>query len=184
MIDKKIDNLEIVGPKLNSASVVEIPVSKENSKPLSADEKKLEELKNKKEKSYNSLLEKIRNKQKNKEFESMVINSDKEKKIVKYGLYKESIRFLLFFFQGEKKATLELEKIQSKLADNLKEKLSETESREMLMDMVNEKDIVNGENETKWISVIKVRNVNYIKMDKAFEMNDLWAKVDKLLTAL
>ena len=99
-------------------------------------------------------------------------------------MYKESIRFLLFFFQSEKKATIELEKIQSKLADNLKEKLSETESREMLMDMVNEKDIVNGENETKWISVIKVRNVNYIKMDKAFEMNDLWAKVDKLLTAL
>lgn len=182
-IDTKVDNLEVVGPKLNSAPV-EVPAIKENLKPLTADEKKLEDLKNKKEKSYNSLLEKIRNKQKNKEFESMVVNSDKEKKTVKFGLYKDSIRFLLFFFQGEKKATIEMEKIQSKLADNLKEKLSETESRELLMDLINEQDLVSGEKETKWISVIKVRNVNYIKMDKAFQMNDLWAKVDKMLAAL
>lgn len=182
-IDTKVDSLEIVGPKLNSAPV-EVPVTKENLKPLTADEKRLEELKNKKEKSYNSLLEKIRNKQKNKEFESMVVNSDKEKKTVKYGLYKDCIRFLLFFFQGEKKATIELEKIHTQVANNLKEKLSETESRELLTDMLNEQDLICGENDTKWISIIKVRNVNYIKMDKAFQMNDLWAKVDKMLAAL
>lgn len=114
----------------------------------------------------------------------MVVNSDKEKKTVKYGLYKDSIRFLLFFFQGEKKATIELEKIHTQVANNLKEKLSETESRELLTDMLNEQDLICGEKDTKWISIIKVRNVNYIKMDKAFQMNDLWAKVDKMLAAL
>jgi len=200
--DKKLDDLEIVGgPKVLNGKVsekeVETPKSlptkelkpilnKENSTPTVAktlDEQKLDNLKNKKEKNFSSLLEKIRNKEKTKAFESMVVNSDKEKKLVKYANYKEAIRFLLFFFQAEKKSTLELEKITPKLSDKLKDKLSETECRELLTEIINDSGLFN-ESGSKWISVIKVRNLNYLKMDKSFQLNDLWAKCDKLISAL
>lgn len=150
----------------------------------SVDDKKLSQLKEKKEKNYSSLLEKIRNKEKTKAFESMVINSDKEKKLQKYALYKDSIRFLLFFFQAEKKSTLEFEKINVKMADNLKGKVqSDTETRELLLEMVNDNNL-HGENNAKWISSIRVRNLTYIKMDKSFQLNDLWAKCDRLISQL
>lgn len=178
---KKVDDLEIVGgSKLNPESE---NIPKENLTPQNVDDKKLSELKDKKEKSYNSLLEKIRNKQRTKQFESMIVNSDKEKKLVKYGLFKDAIRFLLFVFGAEKKSTLDMEKIQTKLADNLKEKLTETESRDLLNEICTETNL-HGENDTKWVTVIKVRNQNYIKMDKSFQLNDLWAKVDKMIAAL
>lgn len=113
----------------------------------------------------------------------MIINSDKEKNLVKYNLYKDTVRFLLSYFQSEKKSTLELEKILSKLADNLKDRLSETESRDLLNEICTDSNLY-GENNLKWITVIKVRNLNYIKMDKSFQLNDLWAKCDKLIAAL
>jgi hypothetical protein len=106
----------------------------------------------------------------------MIINSDKEKKLVKYGLYKDSIRFLLFFFQAEKKSTIDMEKVSAKMSDNLKDKVSETEARELLVEMTNDTEL-----HTKWISVIKVRNLSYIKMDKSFQLTDLWARCDTLI---
>jgi len=109
----------------------------------------------------------------------MIINSGKEKKLVKYGLYKESIRFLLFFFQAEKKSTIEMDKVSAKMSDNLKDKISETETRELLIEMTNDTDL-----HSNWISVIKVRNLNYIKMDKSFQMTDLWTKCDTLIAQL
>lgn len=189
---QKLDDLEIVnGPKLLN-NIPEKKVAStdkgndENtvpSTPKSADDQKLSQLKDKKEKTYNALLEKIRNKEKTKAFESMVINSDKEKKTVRYGLYKDTIRFLLFFFQSEKKSTIEMEKIMIKLAENLKGKISEIEARELLTEMIADSNL-HGENGTKWITTIKVRNINYIKMDKSFQLNDLWAKCDKLIVSL
>lgn len=150
----------------------------------SVDQQKLTQLKEKKEKNYSTLLEKIRHKEKAKAFESMVINSDKEKKLQKYALYKDSIRFLLFFFQAEKKSTLEFEKINTKMADNLKGKVqSDTETRELLLEMISDVNL-HGENNLKWISSIRVRNITYIKMDKSFQLNDLWAKCDKLISQL
>jgi len=148
-------------------------------KKLTKDEQVLKDLKQKKEKNYNSLLEKIRNKEKTKAFESMIINSDKEKNLVKYGLYKDSIRFLVFYFQAEKKSTIDMEKILAKLADNLKEKITDTECRDLLNEMLNDKNL-----HEKWITSIRVRNLTYIKMDKSFQMNDLWAKCDKLIADL
>jgi len=152
-------------------------------KPVTADDQVLIKLKEKKEQNYSALLEKIRNKEKTKALESMIINSDKEKKIVKYGHYKESIRFLLFFFQSEKKSTIEYEKIVLKLADNLKDKLSEMECRELLNEMCNDTSLHSSES-VKWMSCIKVRNLSYIKMDKSFQLNELWAKCDKLISEL
>lgn len=109
----------------------------------------------------------------------MIINSDKEKNLVKYGLYKDSIRFLVFYFQAEKKSTIDMEKILAKLADNLKEKITDTECRDLLNEMLNDKNL-----HEKWITSIRVRNLTYIKMDKSFQMNDLWAKCDKLIADL
>lgn len=196
--DKKLGNLEIVGEPVligklsekegtpKSLPTKKTTISKENSTPSvkkTVDEQKMEQLKEKKEKNFSSLLEKIRTKEKTKAYESMVINSDKEKKLVKYANYKEAIRFLLFFFQAEKKSTLELEKIIPKLSDKLKDKLSETECRELLTELMSDSDLY-SESGSKWITVIKVRNLNYLKMDKSFQLNDLWAKCDKLISAL
>lgn len=189
---KGLDDLEVVnGPKLlNNMPEKKVAatekVNDENtipSEPKSADDHKLSQLKDKKEKSYNALLEKIRNKEKTKAFESMIVNSDKEKKTVKYGLYKDTIRFLLFFFQSEKKSTIEMEKIMVKLTENLKTKISEIETRELLTEMIGDSHL-HAENGTKWITSIKVRNINYVKMDKSFQLNDLWAKCDKLIVSL
>jgi len=70
------------------------------------------------------------------------------------------------------------------MADNLKGKVqSDTETRELLLEMVNDVNL-HGENNLKWISSIRVRNITYIKMDKSFQLNDLWAKCDKLISQL
>jgi chromatin licensing and DNA replication factor 1 len=181
-LEKKID-LEIVDSPKAKLPMKTDPIVKTPKTPLTKDEKLMSDLKDKKEKTYNSLLEKIRNKEKTKHFESMIINSDKEKKLAKYGLYKDSIRFLLFFFQAEKKSTINMETVNTRMADNLKEKLSETEVRELLVEMTNDSDL-HCEANTKWISVIRVRNLSYIKMDRAHQLNDLWARCDKLIEQL
>jgi hypothetical protein len=109
----------------------------------------------------------------------MIINSDKEKNLARYNYYKEAIRFLLGYFQSEKKATIEQDKVLTKLADCMKEKINEFECREILNELAD----FNKFN-MKWISVIKVRNINYIKMDKSFQLNDLWAKCDTMIQQL
>ena len=109
----------------------------------------------------------------------MIINSDKEKKLARYGIYKEAIRFLLGFFQSEKKSTIEQDKVLSKLADNLKEKLNELDCRELLNELSDTEKF-----SMKWISTIKVRNLIYIKMDISFQLIDLWAKCDKMIEEL
>ena len=109
----------------------------------------------------------------------MIINSDKEKKLARYTHYKEAIRFLLGFFQSEKKSTIEQDKVLTKLADNMKEKLNELDCRELLNELCDTEKF-----NMKWISTIKVRNINYIKMDKSFQLNDLWAKCDKMIEEL
>jgi hypothetical protein len=63
----------------------------------------------------------------------MVLNSDREKQLVKISQVKEAIRFLLHFFQSEKKSTLELDKVCHKMSNNLKSvKLSELECRDLI----------------------------------------------------
>lgn len=109
----------------------------------------------------------------------MIVNSDKEKKLARYSHYKEIIRFLLGYFQSEKKSTIEQDKVLAKLSDCLKEKVNELECRELLNDLCDFEKF-----NIKWISIIKVRNMNYIKMDKSFQLNDLWAKCDKLIEEL
>lgn len=146
---------------------------------VNVDSQVLLKLKEKKAQNYSSLLEKIRNKEKTKAFESMIVNSDKEKKLARYAHYKEAIRFLLGFFQSEKKSTIEQDKVITKLADNMKEKLNELDCRELLNELCDLEKF-----NMKWISTIKVRNVNYIKMDKSFQLNDLWAKCDKMIEEL
>lgn len=109
----------------------------------------------------------------------MVVNSSKEKLKARYGHYKEIIRFLLGYFQSEKKSTIEQDKLLTKLSDSFKEKLNELECREILNELCDLEKF-----NLKWICVIKVRNINWIKMDKSFQLNDLWAKCDKLLEEL
>lgn len=70
------------------------------------------------------------------------------------------------------------------MAENFKGKVeSDSETRELLLEMINDTNL-HGENNLKWISSIRVRNLTYIKMDKSFQLNDLWAKCDKLISQL
>lgn len=133
-------------------------------------------------------MDKIRAKEKQKALENMIINNDKEKMTTKYNSYKDLIRFLLFFFQSEKKSTLELDKVCKKAADSTKGALNELECRELIAEMSNDsKDVnlfINAENGKKWLNTIKVRNVQYLQMDKSFQLNDLNVMVDKAIEKL
>lgn len=115
----------------------------------------------------------------------MVVNSDKEKTLVKYGIYKETVRLLAFYFQSEKKSVIEFDKVSAKLADNLKSKLSDFECRDMLKELTadGESNMFVIDNK-KWLNMIKVRNVFYVQMDKAFQMNDLFNICDKAIEKL
>jgi len=182
---KKIEPIKNTDEDTFELEIVDKPALKMNastqlkSDKITVDNQVLLKLKEKKAQNYSSLLEKIRNKEKTKAFESMIINSDKEKKLARYNHYKEAIRFLLGFFQSEKKSTIEQDKILTKLADNMKEKLNELDCRELLNELCDTEKF-----NMKWISTIKVRNINYIKMDKSFQLNDLWAKCDKMIEEL
>jgi len=164
----------------------------------------LDKLKEKKETKMSALLEKIRNKEKQKAFESMVLNSDKEQQLSKLANQKEAIRFLLHFFQAEKKATLQLDLVCSKLAQNLKGKYNESEARDLIKQMATstttstttttteKKDetttttsteasmvFVNAESGKKWLNTVQVRKVFYLQMEKSLNINDLHAICDK-----
>ena len=111
----------------------------------------------------------------------MVVNSDKEKQLARMASVKETVRFLVHFFQGEKKSTLELDKVCAKLAPNLKSSiLDELECKELIRSISGDEDtvFVNASGK-KWLNIIKVRTVFYLQMDKTFEFNDLIAACDK-----
>lgn len=110
----------------------------------------------------------------------MVVHNEKEKLIVKYRTYMEAVRFISNFFFTEKKSTLDLDRVSIKMAENLKTNvLSELESRNMLIEMANPESIlVNGEKK-KWLNIITVRNIQYLQMDKTFQLNDLAAICQK-----
>lgn len=162
--------------------------SKEDDLTLNPDQKVINKLKEKKETSYNALLDKIRAKEKQKALENMIINNDKEKMTSKYNSYKDIVRFLLFYYQSEKKSTLEMDKVCKKVADSTKGNLNELECRELITEMSHESKhlnlFINADSGKKWLNIIKVRNVQYIQMDKSFQLNDLNLMIDKALEEL
>ncbi|CAF0851365.1 unnamed protein product [Brachionus calyciflorus] len=180
---KNTDSKEVVLEKPSSQKE-----SEKTTVTLTADEKVLNKLKEKKESNYNALLEKIRAKEKQKALETMIVNNDKEKMTTKYSHYKEATRFLLFFFQSEKKSTIEFDKVCKKAVDNLKGSLNELECRDLLTEMSHDSKqlnlFINEETGKKWLNLIKVRNIQYLQMDKAFQLNELNSFVDKALERL
>jgi chromatin licensing and DNA replication factor 1 len=167
------DDAKKVPPKV-SLPKAKTPTKKSDEN-LTADQQVISKLKEKKESSYNALLEKIKSKQKQKEYESMIVNSDKEKQLARYGHYKETIRFLMFHFQAEKKSVLEFDKVCSKMVDSSKALLTETECRDLVKSMSDDSDEINmfKIESKKWLNILKVRNVFYLQMDKKFQINDL-----------
>jgi chromatin licensing and DNA replication factor 1 len=133
--------------------------------------------------TYTTLLEKIKAREKTKAIQTMIINSDKEKQLVRYGQYKDTVRFISFFFQAEKKTTLELDKVANKLSQNLNNALNELEAKQMITDLSNEDRLLGKENQ-KWINIIKVRGLSYVKIDKSFEFNDLYSKCEQMIKDL
>ena len=112
----------------------------------------------------------------------MIINSEKEKSLARYGHFKEAIRFLMFHFQAEKKSVVEFDKCCLKMAESSKSKLTEYECRELVKRMSGEQnDNIFVVNEKKWLNILKVRNVFYLQMDKSIQLNDLNAICDKAI---
>jgi hypothetical protein len=136
-----------------------------------------------KDPKLNALLERIRNKEKQKALETMVMNSDKEKMKTKLNNYKAAVRFLAFYFQAEKKSTIEFDKVCQKMADNMKPNLNELECRELFVSMAGDEQnkSIFILNETKWLNIIKVRNTQYLQIDKTVKLNDLFTICDKQL---
>jgi len=115
----------------------------------------------------------------------MILNSEKEKSLAKYGHYKEAIRFLMFHFQAEKKSVLEFDKCCLKMSESSKDKLTETECRELVKIMTGNENtnifVIEGK---KWLNILKVRNIFYIQMDKTIQLNDLNAICDKAIESI
>lgn len=111
----------------------------------------------------------------------MIMNSDEEKTLVKLKHFKEAVRFLAFFYQAEKKSTLELDMVAKKMSDQFKE-LSEIQCKELLYEMAG-KDAT-GEcilvvNDKKWLNLLNVRKLQYLQLEKSFKLNDLLTLCDK-----
>ena len=131
-------------------------------------------LKEKKEANDAALLARIREKQKVKEIENMIINSETEKRSRLLGKYTDCIRFVKSYFHAEKKATIDLENVCNKMHDSLlsyKANEYEVIVRELCKDFPD------------WMSIIKVREKQYVKIDKKIELNDLLANVDSMIQA-
>lgn len=112
----------------------------------------------------------------------MILNSEKEKSLERYGHLKEAIRFLMFHFQAEKKSVVEFDKCCLKMSESSKDKLTESECRDLVKSMTDEQ---NGNifkiNDKKWLNILKVRNIFYLQMDKSLQLNDLTAICDKAI---
>lgn len=114
----------------------------------------------------------------------MVVNSDKEKKIERYRTYVEAARFLINFYQAEKKGTLEVDKVSRKMADNLKTAvLNELQCKELITEMAAD-DSVFARGGCKWLALLKVRGHSYLQVDKQARLNDLTALCDTAITSL
>ena len=102
----------------------------------------------------------------------MVINSDKEKRLQQLEKYAENVRFVKSYFQAEKKATIDLESVCKKMHESIKSQTS-NECEEMVRELC--KDFSN------WISVIKVRQQQYVKIDKTIELNEILTKITLMI---
>ena len=132
-------------------------------------------LKEKQTSNYNSILERVRAKERHKDVENMIMNSDKEKRLQLLEKYTECVRFVKSFFQAEKKATIDLETVCKKMHESLKCHTA-NECEEIVKELC--KDFNN------WISVIKVRQQQYVKIDKTIELTEILTKVSTMVEAL
>jgi len=156
------------------------PVAKDPSE-MTPDELRMAKLKEKSQNNYSSLLEKIRAKEKEKSLRTMIMNSDKEKNLEKLQNYKLATRFLDFFYNSEKKSTLDFDKVCAKMHSNMSAKLNEMECRQLILDMI-ELDEIFADGAAKWLKIVKVRNVQYLSMDKSFKLSELIAKCEKSIS--
>ena len=153
----------------------------------------LAKLKEKKEKAYNDILERVKAKEKAKAIESMIINSDREKQLAKYQNMAEATRLLSFFFDSEKKSIVDLNKACQVLADNLSSRINSLECRELIDEMTKDSLFVQPTDESSktaaavavsWLTVVKVRLQMYLKMDKSFDVITLREKVSAKIEEL
>ena len=131
-----------------------------------------ETLKEKQKSNYNALLEKIRVKERHKDLENMIVNSDKTKRLQLLDKYSECIRFIKSYFQAEKKATIDLETVSKKMHESLNSHTA-NECEEIIREMC--KDF------NKWICIIKVRQLEYVKTEKKFELSELLTNVASMI---
>jgi hypothetical protein len=129
-------------------------------------------LKEKQSIEYTNLLERIRAKERYKDVEKMILNSDKEKRVQLLEKYGDCVRFVKSYFYAEKKATIDLETVCKKLHDSLK-CYTANEYEEIIRELC--KDF------TKWINIIKVRQQQYVKIDKHIELHELLKKISSMI---
>lgn len=125
--------------------------------------------------SYNALLEKVRAREKQKALENMVTNSEKEKRLVLVDKYTESARFLKSYFSAEKKGILELDNVCIKMYESLRS-WTPHECEQIIREI--------GNDFSEWLSIVKVRQSQYVKLEKSIDINDIYAKIDNMIKTL
>lgn len=102
----------------------------------------------------------------------MVINSDKEKRLQMLEKYTDCVRCIKSYFQSEKKATIDIEQVCLKMHESLR--VHTIQECEVIV-----KELCNDFKQ--WISIIKVRNVTYVKLDKTIDLNLLIKQINDFI---
>ncbi|XP_072051831.1 uncharacterized protein [Amphiura filiformis] len=119
-----------------------------------------------------SLLERIRAKEAQKQVKAMMRDPEEEKKIQRLERLPELCRILRVFFLAEKKSALIYEVIVKKLGESSKSTLTTAEVEKHLDLMI---EIL-----PEWLVVHNIRKEKYIKMNKKQDINDVISKVNKI----
>jgi hypothetical protein len=113
----------------------------------------------------------VRAKERQKGLENMVTNNDKEKRLVQLDKYVECSKFLKSYFQAEKKCTIDIELICAKMFDSLRgTTTTAAECEELVRSLCVDF--------AAWISIVKLRNIEYVKLNKAVELNEILSKIE------
>jgi hypothetical protein len=103
----------------------------------------------------------------------MITNNDKEKRLAQLDKYVECAKFLKSYYQAEKKCTIDIELICAKMFDSLRGRTQTASECEELIRAL-------CADFSTWISIVKLRNIEYVKLNKAIELSEILIKIDAM----
>ncbi|KAL0271527.1 UNVERIFIED_CONTAM: hypothetical protein PYX00_008593 [Menopon gallinae] len=121
-----------------------------------------------------SLLEKVRARQAAKALDSMRMTPQQEKETVMYTRLPAIARIVRTLFVNEQRGVLSLDTVLEKVRFSYNRNLGKGEAEshvKLLVELLPE-----------WLSVVHIRNTNYLKMNPAADLTSVMSKLDKIVS--